>query len=192
MAKPSDIHMPDPDPARACSGRDPQMTGLIGIARHIEAHADQRLTLAMLSGMAGLSPSRFQKVFKNAFGVSPKAYQDAIRMRLFKQALTSGSSVTDAIFDSGFGSLSRVYGESSRNIGMAPKTYRSGAPGETIVHCCRPTRLGLLMMAATVKGVCFAQFGDSEQALVAALAAEFPRATLAPSPRRMLRNWTPG
>ncbi|HEY9120521.1 MAG TPA: helix-turn-helix domain-containing protein, partial [Marinobacter sp.] len=126
--KPSEKHIPDADPARERSGRDPQVTELIGIARHIEAHSDQRLTLATLSGMAGLSPSRFQKVFKNAFGVSPKAYQDAIRMRLFKQALTSGGSVTDAIFESGFSSVSRIYGEPSRTMGMAPKTYRSGAP----------------------------------------------------------------
>lgn len=182
--KPSEKHIPDADPARERSGRDPQVTELIGIARHIEAHSDQRLTLATLSGMAGLSPSRFQKVFKNAFGVSPKAYQDAIRMRLFKQALTSGGSVTDAIFESGFSSVSRIYGEPSRTMGMAPKTYRSGAPGEHIVYCSRPTRLGLLLMAATAKGICFAQFGDSEQALLAALAAEFPRAALMASPAK--------
>ena len=57
---------------------------LIKIARYIETHADDRLTLAELSKKASLSPSRFQKAFKSVFGVSPKAYQDAARLDRLK------------------------------------------------------------------------------------------------------------
>jgi AraC family transcriptional regulator of adaptative response/methylated-DNA-[protein]-cysteine methyltransferase len=37
-------------------------------------------------------------------------------------------------------------------------------------------------MAATARGVCFAQFGESERALRDQLRSEFPKATLTPSP----------
>ncbi|MCG7198763.1 methylated-DNA--[protein]-cysteine S-methyltransferase [Marinobacter pelagius] len=154
----------------------------MAIARHIEDHADERLTLASLAEMAGLSPSRLQKVFKDAFGVSPKAYQDAVRMRRFRQSLKDGERVTDAIFSSGFGSVSRVYGEAIRDIGMTPKAYRAGGAGEVIVYACRATALGLMAMAATDRGVCFVQFGDDEESLMARLVAEFPNAQLRASP----------
>jgi AraC family transcriptional regulator of adaptative response/methylated-DNA-[protein]-cysteine methyltransferase len=64
---------------------------------------------------------------------------------------------------------------------MTPASYRAGGAGESIAYACRATALGLLMMAATDRGVCFAQFGASEAALAAQLRAEFPRATLSPS-----------
>ncbi|NVK42185.1 MAG: bifunctional DNA-binding transcriptional regulator/O6-methylguanine-DNA methyltransferase Ada [Oceanospirillaceae bacterium] len=157
---------------------------LVRVARHIEAHADQRLTLATLAELAGMSPSRLQRLFKAAFGLSPKVFQDAIRLQQYRQALKDGESVTDAIFASGFGSVSRVYGEAARSIGMSPKAYRGGGAGETIAWACRETGLGPLMMAATSRGVCFAQFGDDETALLDQLRSEFPKAGLAPSPAR--------
>ncbi|GGO79019.1 bifunctional transcriptional activator/DNA repair enzyme protein Ada [Marinobacterium nitratireducens] len=171
-------------PCRRCRPLDngPADERLVRVARHLEANAEQRLTLATLASLAGLSPSRLQRLFKAAFGVSPKAFQDALRMQRFKAALKDGETVTDAIFASGFGSLSRVYGEAARNIGMTPKAYRAGGSGESIAWACRDTSLGPLMMAATDRGVCFVQFGDDEAALLAQLGAEFPGALLTPSP----------
>ncbi|SFF82992.1 bifunctional transcriptional activator/DNA repair enzyme AdaA [Neptunomonas qingdaonensis] len=155
---------------------------LVKVARYIEEHADEQMTLLSLAAMAGLSPSRLQRIFKEALGVSPKAYQDAVRMRHFKQSLKEGGGVTDAIFSSGFGSVSRVYGEATRNIGMTPKAYRTGGAGEIITYACRNTALGLMAMAATDKGVCFVQFGDDEESLITKLKAEFPSAELGVSP----------
>ncbi|KZN30727.1 hypothetical protein N480_25655 [Pseudoalteromonas luteoviolacea S2607] len=151
---------------------------LIEVARYIEAHADNKLTLAQLGVIADLSPSRLQRSFKELFGISPKHFQDEIRMRKFKRSLKDGESVTDAIYSSGFGSISRIYGEATRNIGMSPKAYRAGAQGETINYACRSTVLGQMVMAATEKGVCSVQFGDTQAALVSLLSTEFPKATL--------------
>jgi len=159
-----------------------RVAGLVKIARHIEDNADDRLTLTALADIAGLSPSRLQRAFREAFGVSPKAYQDAARMRRFKQSLKDRKGVTEAIFASGFGSISRVYGEAARNLGMPPKAYGAGGAGEVITYACRITALGLLAMAATHKGVCFAKFGNDEASLISDLKAEFPNATLRPSP----------
>jgi len=160
----------------------PGVARLVEIARYIESHADEPLTLAKLASQAGLSPSRFQRIFKEAFSVSPKVYQDAIRMRQFKQSLKEGSSVTDAIFSSGYGSISRIYGEATRNIGMTPKVYRAGGAGETIAYAGLDTALGPMVMAATEKGVCFVQFGEHKESLFAKLQKEFPKAEFTASP----------
>ncbi len=167
-------------PCKRCKpGTDYAHSGtLTKIARYIEENAEKKLTLNTLANMADLSPSRFHRVFKETFAVSPRQYQDAVRMRRFKQSLKDGDGVTDAIFSSGFGSISRVYGEASRNIGMNPKTYRAGGAGEIISYACRNTTFGLMAMAATDKGVCFVQFGDNESSLITQLSAEFPNADL--------------
>src|SRR5690606_9491764 len=59
----------------------PGLEPLIDAARYIEAHAAERVELDRLAARAGLSASRFRRAFKAAFGVSPKAYRDAARMR---------------------------------------------------------------------------------------------------------------
>lgn len=64
---------------------------------------------------------------------------------------------------------------------------------EVITYACRITALGLLAMAATDKGVCFAQFGNDEASLISELKAEFPNAELrafASSDTPELDAWT--
>ncbi len=171
-------------PCRRCrpgSSAD-ELADMAEIARYIEVHSDQRLTLAHLAERAACSTSQLQRRFKAAFGVTPKLFHDAVRLAGFKTALKAGDDVTDAIYRAGFGSPSRVYGETARNIGMTPSAYRAGGAGETVAYACRDTALGPLLMAATDRGVCFAQFGDSPETLKRQLRDEFPNARLQISP----------
>ena len=161
------------------TGRDhKRLSKFIELARYIAANADQTLTLESLSRRVHLSPSRLQRVFKSVFGVSPKKFQQAARNERFKALLRSGIDITDAIYEAGYGSTSRVYGGSVQNIGMTPKSYRAGGEGESLTWACRETVLGPILMAATDRGVCFAQFGDSCEKLRRQLQREFPRAVL--------------
>ena len=150
----------------------------IELARYIAANADESLPLEMLAELVHLSPSRMQRVFKSTFGVTPKKFQQAARSDRFKALLRSGMDITDAIYEAGYGSTSRVYGKVTYNIGMTPKSYRAGGKGESVTWACRDTVLGPILMAATDRGVCFAQFGDSCDQLLQQLRQEFPRAEL--------------
>jgi AraC family transcriptional regulator of adaptative response/methylated-DNA-[protein]-cysteine methyltransferase len=151
------------------------------VARYIEARADEPLSLKTLSAHAHLSPTHLQRVFKSVIGVSPKAFHDASRFRLLKGALRTGKGVLDSIAEAGFQSTSRVYGNAMRSLGMTPLTYRDGGAGEAIAYACRDTALGVLVMAATTRGVCFAQFGSDKAALVVQLHEEFPNASIGES-----------
>jgi AraC family transcriptional regulator of adaptative response/methylated-DNA-[protein]-cysteine methyltransferase len=150
----------------------------IALARYIADHSDESLTLRSLAARVHLSPSRLQRVFKTIFGVSPKKFQQAARSERFKALLRDGVEITEAIYAAGYGSGSRVYENRVRNIGMTPKSYRAGGKGETLTWACRETVLGPLLMAATDRGVCFAQFGDDCDALLAQLRREFAHAEL--------------
>ena len=192
-ANPENIRFfPDADRAesagfRACKRCRPQEnatgeSGIVAVARYIDEHADEKLTLKDLAAVAGVSPSHLQRRFKASVGLSPKAYQQAARLRSLKSSLRDGDDVTGAIFSAGFGSTSRVYDNAARNIGMTPGQYRAGGAGETIYFATRRSALGPMMMAATGRGVCFVQFDSSADALLGKLEREFPNATLIPSP----------
>ena len=165
---------------------------LIKVARYIEAHAQDKLTLQELAQMVDLSPSYLQRQFKQAFGVSAKAYQDAIRLGIYKQTLQASEDTSAAIYAAGFGSTSRVYGVPARNLGMSPKAYQKAGQDQVIAYAVCDTKLGLLAMAATDKGVCFAQFGDSAETLIAAIHREFKAAVIVASDSQnspMLAAW---
>jgi len=155
-----------------------QVAKIYELAAFISAHADGSLSLSSLAKKAGLSPSHVQRLFKALIGVSPKAYQDAERLKLFKSRLREGQNVTDATFEAGYGSTSRIHDRIDGGLGMTPTAYRAGGAGEIIVYAVRTTKLGDLLMAATERGVCFVAFGESSAALEAQLKAEYPKAVL--------------
>ncbi|GEO00440.1 AraC family transcriptional regulator [Novosphingobium sediminis] len=168
-------------PCRRChpaAAQEPAASLMQAMAAYIASHAEEPLTLAHLAEQAGMAPTHFQRAFKAALGVSPREYQAAQRLIRFKQALRDGEGVLEAGLDAGFGSTSRIYDLADGSLGMTPSAYRAGGAGEVITHATRATMLGPLMMAATPRGVCFVQFGESEEALLAGLAAEFPKAHL--------------
>lgn len=157
-------------------------------ARWIETHADEALTLPRLARRAGLSPSYFQRRFIAAIGVSPKELQAACRLKRLKAQLREGDSVAGAIFEAGYGSTSRVYEQVDGRLGMTPSAYRAGGKGETIHYAIRETSLGLMLMAATERGVCRVRFGESDVELLAGLKGEYPQAELMPAPPSVALN----
>ena len=169
-------------PEQIEAGTSASDNAMVEIARYIEAHSDDKLSLATLSERFALSPSHLQKAFKAVFGISPSAFQTGIRQQRFKSMLKEeGASITDALYMAGYGSSSRVYEKAASQLGMTPGEYKSGGEGEQIHYASAKTRFGVLLLAATAKGVCFAMFANSKKALVKQLADEFPQATLKPS-----------
>lgn len=146
------------------------------LADWIEAHADEPITLEQLGRRMGLSRYALQRRFSAALGVTPCQYQRAARIRRVKRELRAGRDVAGAVFEAGFGALSRFYDLSPAALGMTPLRYRRLGEGELIHFASRPTSLGWLTMGATGKGVCFAEFGDQQEEAEAALRREFGRA----------------
>jgi AraC family transcriptional regulator of adaptative response/methylated-DNA-[protein]-cysteine methyltransferase len=150
------------------------------ICRYIEAHPGEKPDLAELAARVGLSRFHLQRSFKAVTGVTPKEYVETCRMRLLKSSLRAADDVTTAVYDAGFGSSSRVYERADTRLGMTPKQYRRGGEGVSITYAAADTPLGRLMVGATDRGLCFVQFGDSDDELAAALRREYPAAEIAP------------
>ena len=161
---------------------DPVTDRIRALCRYIEQHVDSPLTLADLARQARLSPYHLQRSFKALVGVSPKHYLDNCRIKTFKSILRrpGGEGVTGAIFEAGYGSLSRLYEKTDSRLGMTPMEYRAGGRGVEITYGAAETPLGLMMVGATDRGLCFVQFGERESSLLEALMTEYPGAEVTP------------
>jgi AraC family transcriptional regulator, regulatory protein of adaptative response / methylated-DNA-[protein]-cysteine methyltransferase len=152
------------------------------LCRYIEAHAAEPLTLSDLAKHAGLSRFYLQRTFKAVVGISPKQYLEACRMESLKGALKRSAGVTEAVYGAGFGSSSRVYERADSRLGMTPSQYRQGGRDKnlplTITYATIESPLGLLMVAATDRGLCFVEFGETPAALLDRLRREYPAARL--------------
>lgn len=154
----------------------------------LERHLDEPVTLEALAAGVGLSRFHLQRTFKRLTGMSPREYVAARRQQVLRRALKRADAVTTAIYDAGYSSGSRVYEQASGRLGMTPGAYRRGGDGERVAYDIVRSRLGLLLVAATARGVCFVAFGDDEEELPVALAREYPRAQRVRAPREV-RAW---
>lgn len=139
--------------------------------------ADEAPTLQALAEAASLSPSHLQRAFRRRYGMSPAEYHRARRFGQLKSALRKGAAVSDAVYDAGFGSGSRVYEHSDRLLGMTPASYRAGGAGADIRYTTTDTPLGRLLVATTSRGICSVTLGDTDAELEKRLADEFPQAS---------------
>ena len=145
----------------------------------IASHADEPITLAALASHVGTSPFHLQRTFSRLLGISPRAYQDALRAQRFRRDLRTGKPLTGAIYDAGYGSSSRVYEQRPTGRGLTPAQYRRGATGASIAFTIVDSSLGRLLVAGTDKGLCSVKLGDRDEALEQDLRTEYPAATIA-------------
>jgi AraC family transcriptional regulator, regulatory protein of adaptative response / methylated-DNA-[protein]-cysteine methyltransferase len=152
------------------------------IEQHIEQDSDELLTLADFSREAQTDSFQLQRKFKAIVGVSPKQYLDDLRLQKFKTALRTekNEGVTAAIYEAGYSSSSRLYEKTDTRLGMTPMEYRAGGRGVEITWSAAKTPLGLMMVGATDRGLCFVQFGEDAAELRATLEREYPNAALKP------------
>ena len=138
----------------------------------------EALTLATLARRSGMSPFHLQRKFKTAMGLTPKQYLEACRMETLKTQLRSKKSVAEATYEAGFGSSRGVYERVDSRLGMTPRTYGKGGEKTAISYVTVESPLGLLMLAATDRGLCLVQFGESSEELQRTLRREFPAAKM--------------
>jgi AraC family transcriptional regulator of adaptative response/methylated-DNA-[protein]-cysteine methyltransferase len=163
---------------RACKRCRPTVAANVAspiakICEYIASHTDERLTLATLADVAGLSPFHLQRRFRKEMGITPKEFHQAQRRIRLESRLRAGETVSRATYEAGFGSSSRVY---ERSLGMTPATVRKGGAGERIQFSIVDSPFGRLLVAYTERGVCSVALGDSDATLERAFRDQFSAA----------------
>ena len=167
----------DPD---GSSTREKQVQAILAACRLIE-QSEERMSLATLARKVGLSAYHFHRLFKEVTGVTPRDYHRARQIARLNDTLKDSSSVTAAIYDAGFNSAGRFYDHADALLGMTASSYRKGGAGEEIRYAVQTCALGLVLVAATARGVCTIEFGDTVAELTASLHQRFPKAQFRPA-----------
>ncbi len=166
------------------SAAERRAVAIAAACRAIEG-AESVPSLRELADAARMSPSHFHRRFRAATGLTPRDYGAAVRARRLRERLRDSPSVTQALYDAGFGSSSRFYESAEAALGMKPSVYRRGAPDTRIGYAIEATSLGPLLVAGTERGICAVAFGESAEALAGELRAAFPRASLVAGEERL-------
>jgi len=157
---------------------DPQIEMVQMICHYLDSTESDAVKLSDLASKTGVSVFHLQRTFKSIMGISPRQYLAAKRFSNFKSRVKEGESVTNALYDSGFNSSSRLYEHASAELGMTPATYSRAGRGITISYTIVDSPLGRLLVAVTERGVCSVAMGERDSQLEKSLRSEFPEATI--------------
>ena len=171
------------EPNLAAPRVDPQAQAIAVVTDYLTEHASERRRLSDVVKATGVPRLTILRGFKRVLGVSPGQFAKAQRLAAFKNRLkpsakSSSPHVTEALYDAGFGSSSRLYEDSTATLGMTPSALRYGAPATMIRYALAESPLGRTLVAATPKGICSIAFASSDAVLRHDLRERFPRATL--------------
>lgn len=140
--------------------------------------AEHEPSLGELARHAGASVFHLHRMFKAVTGLTPKAYAAALRAERMRNRLERSRSVTEAIYDAGYGSSGRFYDETDEVLGMTPTEFRAGGANAEIRFAVGECALGSILVAASRRGVCAISIGDDPDELVRELQDRFPNAEL--------------
>ncbi|MBA1263986.1 bifunctional DNA-binding transcriptional regulator/O6-methylguanine-DNA methyltransferase Ada [Stutzerimonas stutzeri] len=167
---------------RACKrcaphGQSPveQLDALVIAACRLLDESPEPMTLDRLAARIGLSASHLSRAFKARTGLTPHAWAAARRRERLEAQLPGAESVLDAALKAGYGSTRGAYQDIAA---ISPAQRRRKGAGEALRYAISPCPLGLLLIAASDKGICALLFADEEQALLDELQARFAAAEL--------------
>jgi len=173
------------EPTRVAPKADPQAEAIAKAANFLSAHAGERTSLDALAGAAGVGKFAVLRGFKRVLGVTPGEFAREQRKERFRErvqarasARVSKSPVTDAVYEAGFGSSSRLYEDVDAMLGMSPTAMKEGGAGETIRYAMADSPLGRVLVGATDRGLCAVLFADDDAEAAADLRERFPQAVL--------------
>lgn len=135
------------------------------------------LPLPDLARLAHCSTRQLQRDFAEVLGIAPRQYGAAVRTAAARAALQGTASVTDAMYDAGYGSVRAFYSEAAKRLGMAPREYAERTVGRVLLWSTTATSLGDVVAVASPDGLCAVRIGAPAPVL-AELHQEFAGAQL--------------
>lgn len=153
-------------------------------------HSEATLSLDDLATRMGMSPAHFQRVFSRWVGVSPKRYQQYLRLDHAKTMLAENFTTlatADAVGLSGSGRLHDLF---LKWEAMSPGDYAKGGAGLVVRWGCFESVFGPVIAMATDRGICGIGFTSeqSKEDAYADLAQRWPNATFTKQPDE-IRDW---
>ena len=148
------------------------------------------LTLEEMAREMGMSPAHFQRLFSAWVGVSPKRYQQYLRLGHAKSLLAERFTTLETALATGMSGSGRLHDLFLRWEAMSPGEYARGGEGLTIYWGWFESPFGPALVMGTEKGICGMGFAADagESAAMEDLCGRWPKARYIEDVMR-LRPW---
>lgn len=97
------------------------------VKAYLAEHYAEDVSLEVLANVANLSAFHLTRVFRQANGLPPHAYQIQLRMSQARRLLAQGFSVSYVANETGFFDQTHFTNQFKRHVGVTPGTYRKTA-----------------------------------------------------------------
>ncbi|TNJ47546.1 bifunctional helix-turn-helix domain-containing protein/methylated-DNA--[protein]-cysteine S-methyltransferase [Phaeobacter sp. B1627] len=153
--------------------------GVIRRAIEVIDEGGADLTLDALSARMEMSPAHFQRVFSSWVGVSPKRYQQYLRLGHAKSLLRADVPLLDTAHAVGLSGSGRLHDLFVRWEAMSPGEYARRGAGLTVRWGWFDSPFGAALVMGTDKGLCGLAFAAEvgTGAALADMCARWPKAT---------------
>lgn len=152
--------------------------------------AEDQLSLDEIATEMGMSTAHFQRVFSRWVGVSPKRYQQYLKLDHAKDLLRDRFTTLEASHAVGLSGSGRLHDLFVRWEAMSPGEFARGGAGLTIFWGWFESPFGPAIVMGTKKGICGMGFAAEmgEEVALQDLLSRWPKAEFREDPM-MLRPW---
>ncbi len=144
---------------------------------YIKTNFKEQPDLEKVAEQIHLSPFHFQRLFTEWAGVSPKKFLQFISVEHAKSLLKEKqATLFDAAFETGLSGTGRLHDLFIKIEGMTPGEFKNGGVTLSINYSFAESPFGKILVASTVKGICYMAFADDEIKTFAELKKLYPNA----------------
>jgi len=144
---------------------------------YIKTNFKEQPDLEKVAEQIHLSPFHFQRLFTEWAGVSPKKFLQFISVEHAKSLLKEKqATLFDAAFETGLSGTGRLHDLFIKIEGMTPGEFKNGGETLSINYSFAESPFGKILVASTVKGICYMAFADDETKTFAELKKLYPNA----------------
>ena len=164
--------------------------GVIRRAIELIDNGEEVLSLSDVAEEMNMSPAHFQRLFSKWVGVSPKRYQQYLKLGHAKHLLNNRFTTLETAHDLGLSGTGRLYDLFVRWEAMSPGDYARRGAGLTISWGWFDSPFGKALVMGTPRGICGIGFAAElgNDATMADLRARWPHAQFIEAPDS-LRSW---
>lgn len=148
------------------------------VIRYIDENGAGQPRLPELARVAGLSESRFHRLFHRWAGTTPKAFLKFATNARAKELLRESRDLLGASLELGLSGPGRLHDLFVTVDGMTPGEFKAGGKGLELRWGVHETPFGTAFLALAPRGVCHLSFGIGRGRALAELKRRWPRAEL--------------
>lgn len=145
--------------------------------QYINEHYKSQPTLENIAAQVHISPDHFQRLFTEWAGISPKKFLQYISLANAKTILKENqATLFDTAFAIGLSGTGRLHDLFVSIEGMTPGEYKNGGLHLSINYSYAKSPFGEILVASTMKGICYMAFADSKEEAFNELRTIYPNA----------------